>query len=535
MLILVCLALGCHRRAPDPSGCTIPPSLAGLRRLPLAVLEDKIRGGWAGQMIGVTCGAPFEFHARGATLDGDLRGYDGFVPRKVEDALSQDDLYVDATFAQVMDRVGLDATLADYAAALAKTRYPLFHANAAARRLLAQGAPPERAGDPLWNLHTNDIDFQIEADFIGLMTPGLPADANRYATRVGRLVSHGDGLYGGLFVASLYAAAFFETSPRELVEVALQSIPAESGYAAAVRDVLGWCSADADWRATWRKIEDASANRDVCPSGALEPFDIDARLNGAYVVLGLLHGNGDFARTLEIVVRAGQDTDSNAATALGVLGAAVGYASIPDAFKSGIPRIADRRFDHTDVSFNDLVASTRRRAIAAVIRAGGACTGETLLVPDQAPSPPPLEQLDMGLPAARIEAASAAWTWGGAWRDAPGAVDAGQPWQGKQSGQAGACAELHFSGTGIAILGPLGPAGGRADVHLDGVRQARLLDAYAPPRTWDHDLFHTFGLADGPHTLKIEIRPDADRPSSGHEITVFGAISFRPSDAHPAP
>ena len=34
---------------------------AGNRRCSAAVLENKVRGGWAGQMIGVSFGAPTEF------------------------------------------------------------------------------------------------------------------------------------------------------------------------------------------------------------------------------------------------------------------------------------------------------------------------------------------------------------------------------------------------------------------------------------------------------------------------------------------
>src|SRR5262249_30542628 len=99
--LLVCLIFGCQRHVPDP------PPRTGLRRLPLSVLEDKIRGGWAGKMIGVTCGAPFEFRSRGAIIEDDLNHYDGYSPEKVEDALAQDDLYVDATLSQVMDEKGL--------------------------------------------------------------------------------------------------------------------------------------------------------------------------------------------------------------------------------------------------------------------------------------------------------------------------------------------------------------------------------------------------------------------------------------------
>ena len=39
------------------------PAAGAARRIPLKLLEDKVRGGWAGQMIGVSYGAPTEFKA----------------------------------------------------------------------------------------------------------------------------------------------------------------------------------------------------------------------------------------------------------------------------------------------------------------------------------------------------------------------------------------------------------------------------------------------------------------------------------------
>ena len=41
-------------------------------RIPLAGLKDKIAGGWAGQMIGVSYGAPTEFRTRAAINEGEL-------------------------------------------------------------------------------------------------------------------------------------------------------------------------------------------------------------------------------------------------------------------------------------------------------------------------------------------------------------------------------------------------------------------------------------------------------------------------------
>src|SRR6266542_5508948 len=75
---------------------------AGLRRISQAALLDKTRGGWAGQMIGVSYGAPTEFKSNGRIIESEI----AWSPERVENAIHQDDLYVEMTFAEVMDRLG---------------------------------------------------------------------------------------------------------------------------------------------------------------------------------------------------------------------------------------------------------------------------------------------------------------------------------------------------------------------------------------------------------------------------------------------
>src|SRR5919202_1293153 len=76
-------------------------------------LRDKIEGGWAGQMIGVSFGAPTEFRYREKIIEGDLPKW---TPERVSNSIQQDDLYVDMTFAKVLDDKGLNATTADFGA-----------------------------------------------------------------------------------------------------------------------------------------------------------------------------------------------------------------------------------------------------------------------------------------------------------------------------------------------------------------------------------------------------------------------------------
>jgi hypothetical protein len=498
-----------------------PAESRGPRKINMSVLEDKIRGGWAGQMIGVSYGAPTEFRSNGKINEAELR----WSPERVSNAIQQDDLYVEMTFAEVLDREGLDATSEQFGEMFKNSQYSLWHANAAARRLLSQGIKAPLSGDPRYNVHANDIDFQIESDFIGLMTPGLPQEANKFCERAGRVMNWGDGLYGGMFFGGMYSAAFFETDARKVVEQGLACIPAKSEYGQLIRDLLEWSAKyPDDWKKTWQLIEDKWDKNDACPDGAFSPFNIDAKINGGYVALGLIYGKGDFARTLEISTRSGQDSDCNPSSAAGILGVMVGYHRIPDVWKSGIPKIADTKFDYTSYSFNGIVKSTMDRALQVIKRNGGQVQGDEVTIPYQAPRPPKLEQWSMGVPYKRLPVADPAWTWKGAWSDEKSRDGANVI--GRMAAGAGAEATLKFDGSAISLVGPCSQAGGKADVFLDG-KKAGEINAWIPERTNDDALWHTYGLNAGAHTLKIVMLSDPDPRSKGDKVTITAAITYR--------
>ncbi len=516
------LAIAAFSGAPG-AGAQAPGALS-FRTISRADLDNRVRGGWAGQMIGVSFGAPTEFKSNGKIIEGDLPAW---APENIANAIDQDDLYVEMTFAAVMDRIGLDASTEQYGEAFRTSKYNLWHANAAARRLLETGIKAPWSGHPKYNVHANDIDFQIEADFIGLMTPGLPNAARDYSMRVGQVMNFGDGIYGGLFVTGMYAAAFFERDVRRVVEAGLALMPPGSGYAAIIRDVLAWHAADpTNWRVTWQKIQDKWDTEDSCPDGSLRPFNIDARLNGAYIALGLLYGEGDFAKTLDVTTRAGQDSDCNPSNAAGILGVMLGYDRIPDVWKSGIPALKDRKFAYTDYSFDDIVASTLRRAEKVVTQAGGEVTEKEFRIPPQAPAAPMLEQWDMGIPDRIVEVDDKAWQWSPEWK-VPEARPDVRPTRGVHTTASGAEAALTFTGTAVTITGRYAGDGGRADVVLDG-KPVHGINAWIPERTHDNALWHVYGLSPGEHTVRIKTASAADERSTGTTVLVTGAIVYRP-------
>lgn len=489
----------------------------GTRTFTSDELRDKILGGWAGQIIGVSYGAPTEFRWKEQIIEGPLPEW---TPDRVKNAIHQDDLYVDMTFAKVLDDKGIGATTADFGAMFRDAQYALWHANLAARRALKRGVPAHLSGTPKYNAHANDIDFQIEADFIGLMAPGLPVAATEIAWRAGRVMNHGDGIYGGIFISCMYAQAFVENDVRRVVEAGLACLPARSPYAQTIADTLVWSKEHKDWKETWRLIENKWNKREPCPDGALKPFNIDAKLNGAYVALGLLYGGGDFFKTMDIATRAGQDSDCNPASACGVLGVMTGYQRIPEEWKSGIPAIAGTKFRYTDYTLKEIVESSFKRAVALALKSGGRFEGDKLTVRLQTPKPTRLELWDdYGSPVERVAASDTRWRWKGEWT-----VNR----QTRISAEKGAEASIDFAGTGAIVVGPYLPTGGKADVYLDG-KLAATVDVYPDENSpkGGESVWHSFQLKPGNHSLRIVVRGEPYPGSKGAEIGIDDLVVFR--------
>lgn len=136
-----------------------------------------------------------------------------------------DDVYMDLTFVEVFDRLGIDAPVDSLAAAFANAGYVLWHANQAARYNILNGIRPPESGHWLNNPHADDLDFQIEADFAGLMSPGMPNAASEFCDRAGHIMNYGDGWYGGVYVAAMYSLSFVSDDIGFIVEEALKPSP----------------------------------------------------------------------------------------------------------------------------------------------------------------------------------------------------------------------------------------------------------------------------------------------------------------------
>ena len=352
-------------------------------------LRNKIRGGWAGQTIGVTFGHSTSCRFNDMMInDSEIipwhKGYLKETFDKNPDVYAE--VYLDLTFVQVLEKEGFNAPVNSFARAYTSPQFVLTHANQTSRYNILNGIEPPSSGHWLNNPHADDIDFQIEADFAGLMSPGMPRTAAQVCDKIGHMMSYGDGYYGGLYIANLYALAFADSKIDRVVEQAIKSIPDRTDFHRCISDVIKWHKLyPQDWKRTWFEIQKEWAKDIGCPDGVDNVFDTDAKLNAAYVTLGLLYGNGDFSKTLEITTRAGQNSGSNPSASGGILGVLLGYDKIPDFWKQDIPEVESIPFKYTSMSLKDACDASYKQALKMIERNGGKVKNGNITIPVQRP------------------------------------------------------------------------------------------------------------------------------------------------------
>jgi hypothetical protein len=274
----------------------------------------------------------------------------------------------------------------------------LWHANQAGRYNILAGIPPPESGHWINNPHADCIDYQIESDFAGLMSPGMPNTASSISDRIGHIMNYGDGWYGGVFVGAMYSLAFVSDDISYIVNEALKTIPAQSEFFRCISDVIRWHrNYPDDWKQTWFEVQKKWADDIGCPEGVFVPFNIDAKVNAAYVVIGLLYGRGDFTRTLEITTRCGQDADCNPSTAAGVLGTVIGYQKIPAYWKMGLAEAEDIDFKYTTMNLKKVYEIGLRHALLNIVKQGGSVKGDTISIRKQPPLAVKMEKSFEGL------------------------------------------------------------------------------------------------------------------------------------------
>lgn len=384
-----------------------------VRRLySMATYKSKIEGAVLGQLIGLSFGEHFNLRWQNRMVPFEIDDYLKLRPEVVAEMnralkrsgarnwttiqhrfiddrnnwisyepsqlIDKDDLFFEMLYLYTMNRLPLFAIESrDFAEDWLEYLNPekIWHASKAAHSNFRKGIWPPESGQPENNAHWEDVDFQISSELFGLVCPGLPKASREWTEKVGSLMCAGDGIFGGTYVAGMISAAFFEEDVDSVVAMGLRSIPDTSGYAETIRDVIEMKNSGKSWQETWQVITERWGENDSCPQGERLPLNLSARLNGAYIVIGLLFGEKKFGKTLGIVTRCGQNSEGNAATAAAILGAILGADGIPEKWSKPIKKTiinnSIRDIYPNEININEIVDMISGTGVKCVEHYGG--------------------------------------------------------------------------------------------------------------------------------------------------------------------
>jgi hypothetical protein len=338
---------------PDEFDAIIKESGAAPALTPLdeAAYQERIKGAWFGRCAGVVLGKPLEMGYDRIKIREYLESVEAYplndwVPaqsEKLKKTLRQDclpscrdhvsfaqpddDLHYTILALLMMEKRG-DQFLTKEIGCHWLDNIPYHWFWCSSRQayyhmvnLRSDRPADEQIAEIPWRLNPwrECIDGQLRGDFWGYIAPGNPRQAATLSYKDCSFNLTKNGIYGCLFVTGCVSAALSEKPTVEtIIQGGLSVIPQRSRLAETVLQVISWYRETGDWVAIADKIYERYGHL---------PF-AGTMNNMAMVVLGLLHGQLDYTKTITTAIMCGTDTDCNGGTSGSIVGAAIGYNRI---------------------------------------------------------------------------------------------------------------------------------------------------------------------------------------------------------------
>ena len=294
-------------------------------------MHSAVRGCWLGKNIGGTLGAPFEGSP-------DVRNISFYAQENLDgNPEPNDDLDLQLMWLTMAEYHGIDRLTSrlfgEYwinGVVMMANEYVVCQKNC------KNGFYPPVSGA------VNNDDWKwsngawIRSEIWACLFPGDPDKAIEYAWLDASCDHTSEGIYAEMFTAALESAAFAEKDLRKLIDIGLSKIPADSRMAKSVKFVCDCYDAGDDWRSARAKVVEFNSDLGF----------FQAPGNVAFVVIGLLYGEGDFGKSICTAVNCGDDTDCTGATVGAIMGIMYGAENIPDEWVKPIgDRILTKSFD----------------------------------------------------------------------------------------------------------------------------------------------------------------------------------------------
>lgn len=287
---------------------------------------DKVRACWLGKNIGGTLGAPFEAYRCAM----DLEYYTHDITKG---AIPNDDLDLQLVWLNAAEKykTAVDSEILSSFWVMDVTAY--WSEYGAGMNNLDFGILPPGSGN-YQNPFKESCGAFIRSEIWACLAPGHPEIAVKYAYEDACVDHSEEGIYAALFCAALQSAAFVESDPDTLINVALSYIPENCAIARAIEVVREAYKEGVDWREARRRVlmtvPDTFGLRygpveEGIPEGKL---GFDAPANIGLMVLGWLFGENDFSKSVCIAAGCGEDCDCTAGTLAATFGIINGTKSI---------------------------------------------------------------------------------------------------------------------------------------------------------------------------------------------------------------
>ena len=332
--------------------------------------QEAVYASWLGQIIGNTYGLCYEFkfiedsgpnnfpYGYTWTLDL-LKEYNG--------AFSDDDTDIEYMYLTQMEKHGIEPTYYQLAEAWkAHVKTKVWCANRQALTLMHAGHYPPVTGSKEYNTQWMQIDPQLVNEIWAVTAPGMIDYAVKKAEFAAKITNDSFGIEPTLHYAAMYSAAFFEKDINNLIAIGKSALPENSKFAKIIEHVIKlYNQYPNDWEKARKIVKDNYLVYETYNKHAWPP--IDALLNGAYGIMALLYGEGDFQKTLDYCCAFGMDADNQAATMCGLLGIVNGLESIPNDLMYPIKEL------NWEKPFNDSYKVVTRDGLDDATLTGMAC------------------------------------------------------------------------------------------------------------------------------------------------------------------
>lgn len=305
-------------------------------KLSISTYRDKVMGCWQGKNIGGTLGGPFEGRRQ------INEGVDFYVQDLSKGPPMNDDLDLQLVWLAAVEKFGrqVDASvLADY---WTNFIFPNWAEYGMGKANLRAGLEPPFSGQ-VANPYRDSCGCFIRSEIWACLAPGRPELAARYAWEDAIVDHAGDGALCEVFFAAMQSAAFVESDPLKLIDIALSYVPADCAVVRAIAAAKDCAARRAPLLEVRRAIHDAApgtfgvqtcALADVPTEGptAIQTGKpgFDAPENVAFSIAALLYYPNDFEKALLMANSFGEDTDCTCASLGATLGILHGSARLPE-------------------------------------------------------------------------------------------------------------------------------------------------------------------------------------------------------------